>query len=271
MSTELVQHVRPEAPLAQAPSLGEAIALIGDLTLDGDSDTLDTARRQATARALYEQHNRNAEQLHHFWTLLAFTEAALGVLSFDDPTLAPRSWRTLAAAYERGVLADFCDREKYPKNLKTESLVYWIESDGYTLVAAKHLNRTGPPVPWVEARIVLREMGAPLESVPPDRAYARKRAAEQERRTKKAQATIARKKAAVAILVKQETERALARALKDKPKLSNVYTLLRKTLDALDDASAELTPMQRKYLDTAYHGLYCAEDAIGEAIRSPEQ
>lgn len=255
--------------LAALPDLDRAQGTIDALVEAGAAETLDEARRQSEANALYERRAGYAERADHFARLKILAEAALGVLSFADssvvePAARRTQWRALAAAFERGTLLAVCDQlVSQGRTLATDVVAAAVRAEGYTYVQGKALG-CRQAVPWARARGLAREQGVPAESLPVDKVHLQERydrAAEHSRFMRRAFAARER-------LERMQAQKARAAAARATgPQISTAYGLLRRSLQALHDAQAEIpNPADRRQLGYAILRLYDAEEHIAVAL-----
>ncbi len=240
------------------------------------SEELEEARRRSEAFALYETRRKNAERARYYWTLKILTEAGLGCLAFEHPEVIPSSnlrndCRVLASAFERDHLLKLIDSEFTPDFRSHNRGGSWkivnvVRASGYTYAPGKSLGKQGS-VPWREARLIAREIGKPLTSIPPDPAYVRR-----QRDNSHALARRNHRQAeAFKRLQRMKREKLVAAAAQEfGPRFDVAYGYLRQALQALHDAQGEMTREQRQEADDLFWYLHRLEDMIAKFLRVGE-
>lgn len=265
-ATELV--IRGDDSL---PDIRDAQEQVKDLIREGQAGLLDEVRRRAEAQALYEKRAGHRDREEHFARLRLLTEAALGVLGFDDgEVLADLNlhqrgcWRALASAFERGKLLDCANASP---SLSPSAVAGTIRDRGYTFVPGPAIGLgRGISVRWFEARKIAMESGLDLHSLPADPAYIRKqqtRYSNQSRRMFRQQEAQERQN-------RVARQKAIAAATREKgPRMDAAYAFLRRTLQSLQDAQEDLSGDERRDMKRVFRLLYEAEEEIGELLRVP--
>lgn len=265
---------------AGLPSLTDAEQSVWHLIANGEGQVLDEAHRQIEAAALYEARSGNEANAVQYCKMRLLAEAGLGVLSFADRDAVPSAhrrgvWRVLAAAFERGQLLYECDliAHRAPKDLHSAaSVAHRLRNKGFTTVPSEALGIEVDPeirnesTRWATAREVAREKGIALTKLPTDPAEVarqRDRGAEHHRYMVKLHQDAAKHR-------RRQTRQLLATSARNSgPRLDVAYGLLRRTLQALQDARGELSVFASKSaIDDALHYLHMAEDEIGNALRA---
>jgi hypothetical protein len=266
MSTEVA--VRDEALISGGSvSLTVAAERVRSLIAESDTEALDEVRRQAEAHSLYEQRAGHADRARHFSVLRLLAEAGLGAISFDSPELVPRgkrgNWRSLAAALERGRLLEICEATE---RLGTEAASYEVRRRGWSRVSPECFGRSSDlgPIPWGIARRLAREKGIAFESLPSCAAEVRREQANREAAARSARARQAAWETAEREKLRELTTRA---AKEHGAGIDSAYALLRRTIQALDEARAGFAGADQEPVDDAMHTLYRAEDLLGVALR----
>lgn len=266
MSEELVALDDSQAQVANIASAArEMLRLVEEQR----ADLLDEVRRRAEAASLYEKRKHNLDGERAYATLRLLAEAAIGILAFDEPELLKRqnltyqsAWKALAAAFERDVLlAVIAETEE---SLTTTRVASRVRDLGYSSVPGHTFGLDEDSVPWARARQLAREKQMDLTKLPADKAAATRR----RRASRDASRQMTERYRAYAREERRRKRHQIKRAASERgPKISEAYSLLRRTLLALHEAQGEVSRAERKaHLDMAFHHLYEAEREIGNAL-----
>jgi len=266
MTTDIILADASQA-LDALPPLREAAAIVLRLVEEGAAGTLDEARRQSEARALYEKRTHSQERANHYSKLRLLAEAGLGVLSFEDPQVVPAAsrrsaYRALAAALERGRFVDVCDKRINGQSFTADSVAHDLRGMGVTYVPGRAFDAPAP-IPWSRARIMARDAGIALSTLPLDRTM----------RDRMAAAAVAQSERMGRLYESEQRERrariskAVAAAASERgPRTDIAYGRLRQALQALDAALQEAVGEEREDLEAAMVSMYSAEEHIGKSL-----
>ena len=261
--------VKADSPGSLAPNISEVIEQVDELVSSQRDDLLKEGRIQAEAQSLYLQRAGNRDAANAFLRVKILAEAALGVLSFDDSSIIDKdhyrkTFRELAAGYERGCLLDICDEvEASDGTLSSSVVASKIVSAGYTYVSSnslRGLDGKKQSLRWSDARKRLIESGQPLQSVPPDHEHQRVLAG---RRARHRELHDAREQQ-----IRIKERRLIQTAARSAgPKIERAYGLLRQLAQAIDQSRDELdTPWRQRDIDDALENLYYVEESIAHAL-----
>lgn len=265
MSGELA--IIPRA--VEALNLTDAVEAILGMVDEQEIGKIDEVRRRAEAHALYEKRRDNLEGERGYSTLRLLSEAAIGVLAFDDPQLLRQAnltykaaWMALAAALERGVILTIIEQVK--ETLTTTRVAERVRDEGYTSVPGQALGMDVESVMWSMARNIARDQGKSLTDLPADKgAITRRRRADKEASQRMRQ--MYRDQARAERRRQRDNIKSAAESRGERTK--EAYSLLRKTLLALHEAQREFPRRERRdHIDLAFHHLYEAEREIGNAL-----
>lgn len=250
-----------------------AIRQVELLIREGATDVLDEARRQAEAHALYAKRSHAEQRELHFTKIRVLAEAALGVLSFDQPEVVTRGkrgdWRALAAAFERGHLWEFVGRGD-----GSASVAWHIRDSGWTSVPGSAVGIKSaweedgdPSIPWFKARRIAFETGLDLKSLPADRNYVLNL---REARRGQSERMVSLHRAWERLARMKRSERIATAAKNRGQHVSAAYSYLRRCLQEMHEAQSEFDNGEvAANFDLWYH-LHHAEDALGDLLRVPE-
>jgi hypothetical protein len=255
------------ASTADLPPLEIVEARVFELVSEGAVAGLDEARRQAEAHSLYERRSQHLDRALYYRRLKLLTEAALGVISLDDPDAVPKNqrhkWRVLASALERGHLVEMLNADA-DERVATTSFTWKLENGGYWFAPGEMFGRKGS-IRWDEARILAREAGIALASVPPDpETVERRNKALRQRAWKETR----RQEAYQRLKQMERRQKLVAVAKHHGPNTEKAASLLRQLLQAAHEMQTELPPRrhmdteERESFDGLFYHLHKAEDEI---------
>jgi hypothetical protein len=270
VSAELAVIAGGGEELAELPDLSLAVSQVQGCIDAQDREALTDAKRRAEAQALYEKRKGYEDRELHFGRLRMVCEAGIAVIALDTRDRVdapPQDWTLLAAAFERGKLLDELANYNPSKYTGYKYFARTMTYRGYYWAPGKVFGLK-QSVPWWKARILAREAGIPLESIPLDPDEVNRRSS----RSVSAQATRRKREMAQQQALRRieeiDRQRLIAAAAKDRnASLGAGYAFLRKSLQAFQDARHDLGGDERRQLDDAFRFLYMAEDSIGGLLK----
>lgn len=264
------------------PDIRDVQTRVLALVDSGAVEELDEARRRAEALKLYEQRAGHEDRKQHYFRLQVLTEAALGILSFDDPDVIAgpglrANWRLLASALERGKLMDLM--QKHP-DCTGPQLAYTIQNMGFAWVkysdlgddvgsATKRRGGRGDLLAYKVARKVALERGVDLHGLTAPTEVVKKMARNSAERSERMHRT----HRAAKRLRRMERRKELVEAGKMVgPNAHKTAAFLKQTLQAAHEMQTELPPRkemhpdERRAFDDLFSYLHQAEDAAAVVL-----